>query len=677
MDVFRYSRWDNTQQVFPVHQDDLMEQLSDHLIAHGDVSAALRSMVRQGIKGRSGQSLPGIQDLLQQLRSLKRDTANKYNLSSVLEDMERKLEDVIQTERRGIDRRLEEVSSRYQQALERGDSLTGLEEELLKRLQEMARRHREYLDNLPQDPAGKIQRLQSYEFMDGGAKAKFEQLIQSLQQPVVDTLFQDLARGLKGAGPQQFQALKDMIRELNNMLEQPPGQGRADFSRFMQKYGKLFGNRPPASLEELVEQLRQQAAAMTSLLKSLSPRVRQELEEVLNSIFRDQELREELARLAMNLQRRGGSDDLSQEFSFYGDEPLSLQEALKVIQQLHRMDALGRQLKKAHQDYSLLDVDPQLLSETMGPEAKQALDQLKGLSDMLEEAGYVRRVGERLELTPKGMRKIGEKALQELFLQIKKDRLGEHQAPSAGYVGEMWDDTVPYQFGMPFNLHLHRTLMNAVSRQPGVPVRVEPEDFEVNKAEHLNQAATVLMLDLSLSMAMRGNFLAAKKVALALDNLIRTQFPRDSLFIVGFSTYAREVRPESLPYLTWDEMDPYTNIQHGLALSGKLLSKSYCGTRQIIIISDGEPTAHLEGGQLFLQYPPSPRTLRETLKEVKRCTQMGITINTFMLERSSYLRDFVEQMTRINRGRVLYTSPDRLGEYILVDYMSSRRRLLS
>ncbi|MDP7619462.1 MAG: VWA domain-containing protein, partial [Dehalococcoidia bacterium] len=173
---------------------------------------------------------------------------------------------------------------------------------------------------------------------------------------------------------------------------------------------------------------------------------------------------------------------------------------------------------------------------------------------------------------------------------------------------------------------------------------------------------------------MRGNFLAAKKVALALDNLIRTQFQRDRLYIVGFSTYAREMKAEKLAYLSWDEFDPYTNIQHGLALAQKLLMRHKGGTKQIIMISDGEPTAHMENGQLFLQYPPSPRTIRETLKEVRRVTQAGVTINTFMLERNAYLMEFIDDMTRINKGRVFYTTSDQLGEYILVDYLSTRKR---
>ena len=171
-------------------------------------------------------------------------------------------------------------------------------------------------------------------------------------------------------------------------------------------------------------------------------------------------------------------------------------------------------------------------------------------------------------------------------------------------------------------------------------------------------------------------FQAAKKVALALDNLIRTQFPTDTLRIVGFSTYAREVKPEDLAYLSWDDFDPYTNIQHGLLLARKLLGRRKGSNKQILLISDGEPTAHIENGELFSQYPSHSRTIVETLNEVRRCSRMGIMINTFMLDRSNNLIEFVDRMARISRGRVFYTTPDKLGNYILVDYITTRRWLV-
>ena len=217
--------------------------------------------------------------------------------------------------------------------------------------------------------------------------------------------------------------------------------------------------------------------------------------------------------------------------------------------------------------------------------------------------------------------------------------------------------------------------MNSLYREPKAPpVKLIAEDFEVFKTEGLTRSATVLMMDLSLSMPMRGNFHAAKRVAVALDELIRSQYPKDSLYIVGFSSYARQIRKEDLSYMSWDQLDPYTNIQHGLYIARKLLAKDRSTNKQIILISDGEPTAHIEGGNIFFQYPPTVRTIRLTLREVKNCTRKGIVINTFMLESDRFLSGFITYMARINKGRVFFTSADSLGQYLLVDYISNKKR---
>ncbi len=240
---------------------------------------------------------------------------------------------------------------------------------------------------------------------------------------------------------------------------------------------------------------------------------------------------------------------------------------------------------------------------------------------------------------------------------------------------ERSDDTKAYEFGDPFHLHLEKTVMNAVRREGAtLPLSLDKNDFEVWKSEQLTQTATVMMVDLSWSMALRGSFQAAKKVALALNNLIRSQFTRDSLYIIGFSAYARELKAEQLPYVRWDESVLGTNMHHALMLAQNLLAKHKAGTRQIIMISDGEPTAHLEEGEVFFNYPPTFRTIHETMREVVRCTRDQITINTFMLERSYYMADFVEQMTKVNKGRAFYATPDALGEYILVDYVASKKK---
>jgi uncharacterized protein with von Willebrand factor type A (vWA) domain len=297
---------------------------------------------------------------------------------------------------------------------------------------------------------------------------------------------------------------------------------------------------------------------------------------------------------------------------------------------------------------------------------------------MLEDAGLIENREGRYELTPKGMRKIGANALNDLFTKLAKDRMGGHQVERLGIGHERTYETKTYEYGDPFNLNIHQTVRNAVRRNGGgTPVRLSPDDFEVDQTENLSRSSTVLMLDLSLSMPMRDNFLAAKKVAMALHSLISMQFPRDFLGIVGFSEIARELKPEQLPEVSWDFVYG-TNMQHGFLLSRRMLARQ-TGMKQIIMITDGEPTAHLEPGtgQPFFHYPPVQATVDATLAEVVRCTREGIRINTFMLDANSYLKHFVEQLTKLNGGRAFFTTPETLGDYVLVDFIEHKRSMAS
>jgi uncharacterized protein with von Willebrand factor type A (vWA) domain len=339
------------------------------------------------------------------------------------------------------------------------------------------------------------------------------------------------------------------------------------------------------------------------------------------------------------------------------------------------MDKLEAQLRGSQYNRSLDTVDEQLVKELMGDEAAQELDRLRSIARILEEAGYIHWKDGKYELTPRGMRKIGQRALEDIFAQLRKDRIGQHDIRLRGVGGERIEETRQYEFGDDFQINLQKTIMNSLYREAQTPpIKLTTEDFEVFRTEVLTQSATVIMLDLSLSMPMRGNFEAAKRVVVALDSLIRTQYPKDSLYLVGFSSYARRIKKEDIAYMRWDEFDPYTNMQHGLYLARTLLSREMCANKQIILITDGEPTAHIEDGRLFFQYPPSLRTLQLTMREVRNCTQKNIVINTFMLEGDRFLGAFVTQMARINKGRVFFTSADNLGEYLLVDYIANKKR---
>jgi len=672
--VYRYSRWDGSQQVFPLHPEDLMEQVSEHLLAHGDFPSALRSLLQRGIRGPGDTRLPGLQELLQRIRQRRQEVLDRYDLSSLLENLRRELEEVVRQEREGLERRLEDLRRALEERRAQGQD-THLEEDLLRRMEGRAQQARPFLDHLPPDPTGRLQALKNYEFLDPGARQRFQDLLHRLQQRLLERYLRDLAQKMGALGPQERGALKRLLQDLNRLLEERAQGQRPDYQAFRERWKDLLGPDAPSTLDALVEHLQRQRARMESLLESLTPEQKRELEALLRSALDDPDLQQELARLARLLEQVHPMGSLRRSYPFRGKEPLDLDIALEVIEGLQRLDEAERQIRRAQHTGNPEEVDPTLLADALGEESALQMEHLRQVTRVLEEAGYIRTVANRFELTPKGIRRIGQKALHEVFACIRKGPTGQHPVRERGAWGEREEQTHPYRFGDPFDLHLQRTLFNALCREgAGRPVRLRPEDFEVYDSQHLTQTATVLMLDLSLSMAMRGNFLAAKRVALALDNLIRTQFPRDILFIVGFSTYAREVPPEKLPYLTWDEFDPYTNIQHGLILAQRLLSRVRTGSKQIIMVSDGEPTAHIEGGQLFLQYPPSPRTIRETLREVRRCTAQGITINVFMLDRNSYLVEFVDQMTRINRGRVFYTSAERLGQYVLLDYTQNRRR---
>jgi uncharacterized protein with von Willebrand factor type A (vWA) domain len=274
--------------------------------------------------------------------------------------------------------------------------------------------------------------------------------------------------------------------------------------------------------------------------------------------------------------------------------------------------------------------------------------------------------------------------LDDLFARLSRDAFGGHRIDRAGRGGEREETTKPYEFGDPFHLDIRGTIDNALRRPENAPairgasgVGLAAADFEVFRTELLTRTSTVLLVDMSRSMLLRGCFLAAKKVAVALDTLIRTQFPHDDLAVIGFAYYARELRPEALAELTWHGYEYGTNLQHGLMLARRILARHHGGERQIVVITDGEPTAHFENGQVEFSYPPTRRTIQETLREVQRCTRDGITINTFMLERSRALAEFVALITRMNRGRAFYATPERLGEYVLVDFVSRRTRTVA
>jgi len=674
MSIYRYSEWDGSQNLFNLEADELMDELGRKLMSYGDLSYALRLMQRGGIRDNQGRRLPSIQELLQRLRQKRQNQLDKYNLGSVIDTIRQKLDSIVKTERRGIQKQVDEAHKKAEEGT--GELGAEMQQRLLKTVEDMAAQNLAKLDALPTDLGGQIKELTQYDFMDNEAGRQFQELMDMLKKHAMESYGQDLIQRMKDMDADTLAGMRHMVEALNQMLEQRMRGETPDFDGFMEQFGDLFGPERPQNLDELMERLQNQIAQAQSLLDSLSPEDRQALQDVLQSAL-DEGTQYEFAKLAANMDALYPSDRLHKPYPFSGEESISYTEALKLMETLQKMDQLESQFRGSQYSRSLDDIDEQLVNELMGDEAAEELARLRSIAQVLEEAGYIRWKDGKYELTPRGMRKIGQKALEDIFAQLRKDHIGGHDLNKMGVGGERIDETKPYESGDDFQVHLQKTLMNSLYRALGtLPLRLSVEDFEVFRTEELTQSATVLAIDLSLSMPMRGNFEAAKRVALALDGLIRTQYPRDSLYIVGFSSYARQIKKDDITYMSWDEFDPYTNMQHGLYLARKLLSKERSTNKQIIMISDGEPTAHFEGEHVYFQYPPSLRTLQLTLREVRNCTKKGIVINTFMLESGHFLNAFVTQMARINKGRVFFTSADSLGQYLLVDYIGNKRRTI-
>ncbi|MGZ8764199.1 MAG: VWA domain-containing protein, partial [Acidimicrobiia bacterium] len=470
---------------------------------------------------------------------------------------------------------------------------------------------------------------------------------------------------------EQMARMKDMLAELNQMLEQRERGEEPDFEGFMERYGDFFPDNPK-NLDELLEQMARSMAQMQSMLNSMTPEQRAQLQGLAQSLLDDMDFRWQVDELARNLQNAFPDMGWNQQMNFQGDNPMQFSQMAGMLEMMGDLDQLENLLQSATQPGQLAEVDIDQARDLLGDDAARSLERLKELAKMLEEAGLIEQREGRLELTPRGVRALGQRALADLYRKLMKDKAGRHDVERVGIGNERTYEHKPYEFGDPFHLNVEQTVKNAIWRNgAGTPVHLTPDDFEVERTEVVTRSATVLLLDVSLSMPMRDNFLPAKKVAMALHSLITSQFPRDYFGLVSFGRVAREVKPELLPEMSWD-FEWGTNMQHAMLLARRLLARQ-TGTKQIIMVTDGEPTAHIQGGEAVFNYPPSPVTIEETLREVARCTKAGIRINTFMLDESYYLRDFVERMMRVNRGRAFFTTPDTLGDYVLVDFLEHKR----
>ncbi|MCX6540503.1 MAG: hypothetical protein NTX77_02720 [Actinobacteria bacterium] len=658
---FIYSRWDGSQKGFDLDAETLFDAMTDDLLYHGDVNSALRRMMQEGLRDRNGDRLQGMREIMDRLRKERQERLDRGDLGGVFQEIADALDDIVDEERHAV----ENAKNAAEQS---GD------ERRADTARQTAEDRNFRLDMLPDDLAGKVRELQAYDFESAEAKQRFDELMDKLRQQLMQQAVDKMSGEMQNMSPEDMQRMKDMLAGLNEMLDKQQQGEDPGFEQFMEQFGDFFPENPE-TLEELLETMAQRMAAMQAMMNSMTPEQRAQMQQLSDQLMEDMDLRWQMDQLSQNLQGMFPQMNWNREYDMQGQDPMGFGQAMQTMQELGELDQLENLLRNASTPGALAEADMDRVRDLMGDDAAKSLARLAEMAKMLEEAGLIQNKEGRLELTPKGLRKIGSNALRELYTKLAKDKAGQHQMDRFGQGHERTYETKAYEYGDPFNLDLQRTLRNAIRRGgSGTPVQLSPDDFEIERTEHVTKSSTVLMLDLSMSMPMRDNFLPAKKVAMALHSLITSQFPRDYMGLVGFGEVARVITAEQLPEVSWD-FAYGTNMQHAFMLARQLLSRQ-TGTKQIIMITDGEPTAHITpNGDPYFNYPPTQETIEATLREVVRCTKDNIRINTFMLDADRSLKSFVEKLTAINRGRAFFTTPDTLGDFVLVDFIENKKKM--
>jgi len=633
-----------------------VDALGESVLDGSDPASALRELLRRGMSGHRG-----LDDLLRRVRERERELRSMGRLDGIMEQARALLDTAIGQERA----------------------------ELFPDPHDEARLREAELDALPADTAQAIRRLADYDWRSAAARQTFESLKNLLRREVLDSQFRGIRQSLQQPDPEAMRRVKDMMAALNQMLE-ADAQGthtQQDFDDFMEQYGDLFPD-SPRNLDELVDSLVRRMAAAQRLLSSLTDAQREELAGLMAQTLEDAGLAAEMGRLAGALRARRPDIDFDgwPGERMTGQDPLGLSEATTALAELADLAELGEALRQDYPGASLDDIDEEAVRRALGRQAVDDMEALRQIERELERQGYLQRSEGRLELTPKAVRRLGETALRRVFAQLPEGGTGDHDQHDAGQAGDYTGSTRPWTFGDEQAIDAAATVRNALFRggvRPpnqdsehygaGAAVRLSVSDFEVAETERRTSAAVCLLVDLSYSMALRGTWGVAKQTALALHALIRSRYPQDSIQVIGFSNYARELREVDLAGLGWD-MVQGTNLHHALVLAGRFLDRRPEHNPVVLVVTDGEPTAHLRrDGQYYFDWPPSPETLELTLAEVDKMTRRRATMNVFMLADDVRLTAFVEEVARRNGGRVLRASPENLGEYVVQDFLRARR----
>jgi uncharacterized protein with von Willebrand factor type A (vWA) domain len=642
---FRYGAWhggtDPLEPPYDIRQ--ALDDIGEDVLAGMSPRNALQQLMRRGADGRQG-----LDAIRQQARNRARKLRNSGRLDGTLDQIRELLDQALESERSAL-------------FPDPADSARLAESEL---------------DTLPSDTSRAVRQLADYQWRSPEAAAAYQQISDLLRSEVLDAQFAGMRNALSNPDPQAMEQIRQMLDDLNGMLD-ADARGEhtdADFEKFMAKHGQFFPD-DPANLAELVDSLARRAAAAERLMNSLSPEQRAELSSLMEQAMAQSGLADQLARLQGSLRSArpdlawGGSERMS------GEQPMGYSDGTEALADLADLDELAELAQQDYPGASLADIDEELVQRALGRQAVDDLAQLRRIERELQRQGYLDQGGRGLELSPRALRRLGATALRKVFASLQSGGRGDHDVRDAGAAGEITGASREWRFGDEQPLDVVRTIRNAVTRSgrhPGEPIRLAAEDFEVVETERRSSTAVALLVDMSYSMELRGTWGEAKTTALALHSLVSTKYPQDAIEIIGFSDYARVMTPRDLVNHDWERVYG-TNLQHALMLARRHLDRHRNAEPVILVITDGEPTAHLAAdGFSDFCWPPSMETVAATLAEVERCTRRGATINVFMLDNEQRLVDFMQEIGRRNGGRVFLPSTGALGEYVVSDYLKSR-----
>lgn len=634
----------------PVDLAEALDAIAEDVMAGYSPENALREFLRRGGRGREG-----LDDLARRVQQRRRDLLRRHNLGGTLDEVRKLLDAAVLDERKQLAR---------DAAMDDDD----------RAFREMR------LQNLPTSTAAAVNELASYDWQSREAAASFDRIKDLLGRELLDQRFAGMKRALESADDADREAVNQMLSDLNGLLyKHRRGEDTdVDFDDFMAKHGHHFPENP-RNVEELIDALAQRSAAAQRLLNSMTAEQRRELMDLSAQAFGSPGLMAQLGQLDANLQALRPGLDWGGAESFRGSEGLGLGDGTGVVQDLAELDALGQQIGQDYGGARMDDLDLEALARQLGPEAAVSARTLAELERAMRDSGYLRRGTDgSLRLSPRAMRRLGKTLLADAASRLS-GRQGQRDTRQAGAAGEQTGATRPWRFGDTEPWDTTRTLSNAIHRtvgeglDPGT-LRIDVADIEVAETETRTQSAVALLVDVSFSMAAEGRWVPMKRTALALHHLVSTRFRGDQLQLITFGRHAGVMDVEELTALgPWREQG--TNLHHGLLLAGQFFRKHPTMQPVLLVVTDGEPTAHLlPDGYAWFSYPPDPATISATVVELDKLGRRGAQATFVRLGEDPGLQRFIEQMARRVGGRAVAPDLDDLGGTVVDEYLRARSR---